>query len=81
MMRKPDGSYCLLEFKTANSLKKSEWENGNVPPQYIYQVRQYMAIMGVWECIVVCMFDRDNVVANTVVRDLDEEMRILSRSP
>lgn len=42
MMRKPDGSYCLLEFKTANSLKKSEWENGNVPPQYIYQVRQYI---------------------------------------
>lgn len=27
--------------------------------------------------IVVCMFDRDNVVANTVVRDLDEEMRII----
>lgn len=26
---------------------------------------------------VVCMFDRDNVVANTVVRDLDEEMRII----
>lgn len=48
-----------------------------MPPQYIYQVRQYMAIMGVWECIVVCMFDRDNVVANTVVRDLDEEMRII----
>lgn len=63
MMRKPDGSYCLLEFKTANSMKKGEWENGNVPPQYIYQVRQYMAILGVWECIVVCMFDRDNVVA------------------
>ena len=77
MMRKPDGSYCLLEFKTANSMKKGEWENGNVPPQYIYQVRQYMAILGVWECIVVCMFDRDNVVANTVVRDLDEEMRII----
>lgn len=33
--------------------------------------------LGVWECIVVCMFDRDNVVANTVVRDLDEEMRII----
>ena len=77
MMRKPDGSYCLLEFKTANSMKKGEWENGNVPPQYIYQVRQYMAILGVWECIVVCIFDRDNVVANTVVRDLDEEMRII----
>ena len=77
LIRKPDGSYCLLEFKTANSMKKGEWENGNVPPQYIYQVRQYMGIMGVWECIVVCMFDRDNVVANTVVRDLDEEMRII----
>lgn len=33
--------------------------------------------MGVWECIVICLFDRDNVVANTVTRDLDEEMRII----
>lgn len=77
IMQKPDGSYCLLEFKTASSFKKDAWENGNVPVQYVYQVRQYMAILGIWECLVVCMFDRDNIVANPVTRDLDEEMRIL----
>lgn len=78
MMRKPDGSYCLLEFKTANSMKKGEWENGNVPPQYIYQVRQYMAILGVWECIVVCMFDRDNVVANNKLFALERKFSEMS---
>lgn len=77
MMRKPDGSYCLVEIKTASSFKKSEWENGNIPLPYIYQVRTYMAILGVWECVVVCMFDRDTIVANTIKRDLDEEMRII----
>jgi hypothetical protein len=36
-----------------------------------------MAILGVWECVVVCMFDRDTLIANTIKRDLDEEMRII----
>lgn len=77
MMRKPDGSYCLVEIKTTSSFNKAEWENGNIPIPYIYQVRTYMAILGVWECVVVCMFDRDTLIANTIKRDLDEEMRII----
>lgn len=77
VMQKPDGSYCLLEFKTASSFKKDEWADGNIPIQYVYQVRQYMGILGIWECLVVCLFDRDNIVANPITRDLDEEMRIL----
>lgn len=77
MMRKPDGSYCLVEIKTTSSFNKAEWENGNIPIPYIYQVRTYMAILGVWECVVVCMFDRDTLIANTIKRDLDEEMRVL----
>lgn len=47
MMRKPDGSYCLVEIKTTSSFNKAEWENGNIPIPYIYQVRTYMAILGV----------------------------------
>lgn len=27
MMRKPDGSYCLVEIKTTSSFNKAEWEN------------------------------------------------------
>lgn len=77
MMRKPDGSYCLVEIKTTSPFNKAAWENGNIPIPYIYQVRTYMAILGVWECVVVCMFDRDTLIANTIKRDLDEEMRII----
>ena len=77
MMRKPDGSYCLVEIKTTSTFNRSEWENGNIPIPYTYQVRTYMAILGVWECVVVCMFDRDTLIANTIKRDLDEEMRII----
>ena len=72
MMRKPDGSYCLVEIKTTSPFNKAAWENGNIPIPYIYQVRTYMAILGVWECVVVCMFDRDTLIANTIKRDLDE---------
>lgn len=77
MMRKPDGTYCLVEMKTTSPFNKEAWANGMVPLPYVYQVRQYMAIMDVWECLVVCMFDRDTVVANWVYRDLDEEMTLL----
>ena len=81
MMRKPDGSYCLVEIKTTSPFNKAAWENGNIPIPYIYQVRTYMAILGVWECVVVCMFDRDTLIANTIKRDLDEEMRIIQGCP
>lgn len=77
MMRKPDGSYCLVEIKTTSEFNHEVWDDGNIPIPYLYQVRQYMAILGVWECVVVCVFGRDDVVANTVYRDLDEEMRII----
>lgn len=77
MMQKPDGSYCLVEIKTTSPFNKDVWADGNIPIPYVYQVRTYMAILGVWECVVVCMFDRDTLIANTIKRDLDEEMRIL----
>ncbi|MEG1925943.1 MAG: YqaJ viral recombinase family protein [Ruthenibacterium sp.] len=83
MMKRPDGSYVLVEIKTSGPFiaTKEVWgddDNPNVPIPYLYQVRQYMAILGVWECVIACMFERDNVIYRSVIRDLDEEMRIVS---
>lgn len=77
MMIKPDGSPCLVEIKTTSAFNKDAWKDNNVPVPYLYQVRLYMAILGVPEAIVVCMFDRDTFAVSRVTRDLDEEKFII----
>ena len=46
----------ILECKTANSLMASEWEAGDIPLSYFYQVQHYMYVTGLhrgWICCLV----------------------------
>ena len=46
----------LLECKTANSLMAAEWEAGEIPISYYYQVQHYMFVTGIhkgWICCLV----------------------------
>ncbi len=40
------GENAGLECKTASAYASSQWENGNVPSQYIIQCNHYMAVTG-----------------------------------
>lgn len=87
MMKLRDGSYIHVEFKTASAENKDGWrkpvldpntgeyfEEWAIPQHYKRQLIQCQHIMGVWESVLVVMFDRDNIIPITYYRDLDEEM-------
>lgn len=87
MMKLRDGSFIHVEFKTASAENKDAWkkpafdpntgeyfEEWAIPQHYKRQLIQCQHIMGVWESVLVVMFDRDNIIPITYYRDLDEEM-------
>ena len=46
----------ILECKTASSIMDSEWESGDIPLSYYYQVQHYMYVTGIhraWICALV----------------------------
>lgn len=43
---KTDEIVGLLECKTAGEFASEEWENGEVPPSYFYQVQHYLHVTG-----------------------------------
>lgn len=40
----PDGSYAVLEIKTANAFASEDWANMGAPLEYIMQVQYYLSI-------------------------------------
>ena len=73
----PDGHYALLEIKTTSFFNREAWANNAIPVPYEIQLRHYMAIMGLWEAVIVCMVDRDTFYVRHLVRDLDAEYALV----
>lgn len=79
IMKMVDGRYVILEFKTTTRAKMAQWENNQIPKDYEIQVRHYMAVLGLWEAIIVCMIDPETIFIRKVIRDLDLEYEILTK--
>jgi len=47
--------YGILECKTASSYMEEDWEEGNVPLYYLYQLRWYMWITGLKYGAIACL--------------------------
>ena len=81
IIRGTDGCWILGEIKCPVVVQgKQLWgddENPYVPPEYMYQVRLYMAILGIWQARICVMFGPTDVIYRRVDRDLDEEKRII----
>ena len=65
IIKMPDGHYALLEIKTTSFFNREAWANNAIPVPYEIQLRHYMAIMGLWEAVIVCMVDRDTFYVPT----------------
>lgn len=77
IMKMVDGRYVILEFKTTTRDKMAAWNDDKLPEDYEIQVRHYMAVLGIWEAVVVCMVDQETILLRRVIRDLDKEYEIL----
>lgn len=77
IIKMPDGHYALLEIKTTSFFNREAWANNAIPVPYEIQLRHYMAIMGLWEAVIVCMVDRDTFYVRHLVRDLDAEYALV----
>lgn len=74
MLQLPDGSWCHIEFKTANPKAKDNYKDGTIPMYYRRQLIQCQHILNVWVSYIIVMFNRDDIIALKYERDLDAEM-------
>jgi putative phage-type endonuclease len=72
-LAKVDGEWVIVEVKTS----KNYWYE--IPPQYIQQVRHYMAVMGVQRAVIVGVVNM-SWVEHWVDRDEFEEQIIIERA-
>lgn len=77
MMRRSDGTYVHIEYKTSSEFNEDAFANGAIPPYYKRQLIQCQHILEVWESYLIVAFSRDNIIVRRYVRDLDEEMEQL----
>jgi len=42
----PEHGKCIFEAKTANAFKAGEWEDNDVPHEYILQIQHYLCVTG-----------------------------------
>lgn len=51
----PQWGRGILECKTTNAFNLSDWENGNVPRHYMYQVQHYLGVTGYSYAYIACL--------------------------
>ena len=65
---------AVIEIKTASGFKGSEWEDGQLPPEYMLQVQTYLSVMDLNFGLVGCLIGGQKLVTVEVQRD-DEMIR------
>lgn len=70
------GEKALLECKTTSQYNKEQWEDDNVPAQYLCQIQHYMAVTGYEKAYIAVLIGGNNFVWKEIPRD-DELIEIL----
>lgn len=75
----PDGTKGLLECKTCNYNSRFKWEDNQVPINYEWQCRHYMAVMNLDVCYIACLYGNNDsqFVIRKIVRDLEKERELI----
>lgn len=63
------GEKALLECKTANQYKESEWKDGNVPASYMAQCYHYLAVTGLEKAYIAVLIGGQKFVWTEIERD------------
>lgn len=63
------GEKALLECKTANQYKDSDWKDGNVPGSYMAQCYHYLAVTGLERAYIAVLIGGQKFVWTTIERD------------
>lgn len=70
------GEKALLECKTTSQYNTEQWEDDNVPAQYLCQIQHYMAVTDYEKAYIAVLIGGNNFVWKEIPRD-DELIQIL----
>lgn len=74
-----DGTQAILECKTCNYNSQYKWKDGQVPINYEWQCRHYMAVKNVNVVYVACLYgnNESEFFIRKLERDLDKEKELI----
>lgn len=67
-----NGEKCIFEAKTVSQYREGEWEDGNIPVEYMLQVQHYLAVCGMQKAYTAALIGGNHFVYHTILRN--EEM-------
>ncbi|SHH54396.1 putative phage-type endonuclease [Caloranaerobacter azorensis DSM 13643] len=70
------GENALLECKTTSAYNKNEWEDEEVPANYLVQVQHYLAVTGYEKGYIACLIGGNKFIWKEIERD-DELIEII----
>lgn len=70
------GEKALLECKTTSQFNKEQWEDDNVPAQYLCQIQHYMAVTGFEKAYIAVLIGGQSFIWKEIERD-DELIQII----
>ncbi|BDF35908.1 hypothetical protein CE91St62_39690 [Lachnospiraceae bacterium] len=75
----PDGKKGILECKTCNYNSQWKWKDNQVPINYEWQCRHYMAVMNLDVVYIACLYgnNESEFVIRKIERDLDLEEKLI----
>ena len=75
-IKNPDGTYSVLEIKTANAFAAQDWQNG-LPIEYYCQIMHYMAVTGMASAYVAVLIGGNTFEIQKYDRDEDMIQHII----
>jgi len=63
------GENAILECKTASAYKAKEWENNQIPQEYLIQCHHELAVSGADKCYIACLVGNSDFIWQEIARD------------
>ncbi len=64
-----NGEKCIFEAKTVSQYKSDQWEGGQIPEEYMYQVQHYMEVCGMDKTYIAGLIGGNRFVFHVIYRD------------
>lgn len=64
-----NGEKCIFEAKTVSQYREGEWEDGNIPVEYMLQVQHYLAVCGMQKSYIAALIEENHFVYHTILRN------------
>lgn len=72
----PECGECIFEAKTASAFKSEQWEDNNIPEDYMLQIQHYMAVTGYSRTYIAVLIGGNQFKYKIIERD-DELINML----